>query len=305
MLTHIQQNPYLIMAGYMREDQAQINESLARLSSGLRVTSPADDQGAYFIASSLERKMGEVNNLIPTLDEYIGALNTAKSSLEEIKDLLEDASDLALAASTEDDLNVRGTLADDWEEIMTSVQTIVDNSSFNGKNMLSPTGSFSLLIDESTSYSFSLLDTDASEINGLHLGADVAYGGNYVTDPSIDWRIVATGKDSASKAYQTVNGTRWSAAPPATDSTAGIARVDRNISRVSTVLSILEGRKTLLQTKATNYEAVRSSLVDVNQAEETTKLTTTQIKQQASAYFLAQANSSNTSIIKLLSGFTT
>jgi flagellin-like hook-associated protein FlgL len=65
---------------------------------------------------------------------------------------------------------------------------------------------------------------------------------------------------------------------------------------------MLEGRRDTLLNKAANYEAAREALIGVDEATETTVLTSSQMLHQAGAFFLAQANASNSTVAKLLMG---
>ena len=57
MLSSIVQNPAYLLVSHYRTNQINLNESLERLASGLRVRSPSDDILAYVKAEGYERSI--------------------------------------------------------------------------------------------------------------------------------------------------------------------------------------------------------------------------------------------------------
>ncbi len=301
MISHIQNNPYFILGEFLRSNQGQLNDSLSKLTSGLRVQSPSDDPGAYFVAQSLTRRAETTRNLASELDDNINALKTARDSLTEIRSLLEQQSELADDAANTDDDTLRAIYADEFDEIKGQIDTLVSSFNFNGDNLLNAAQTFTVQVDENTSdtISYDLFDTTFGNATGLNLGNDG--GDDYSTATGV-WEGSGGGdaaeRASAQNFHDAIEGTR-----PDDSSASGLAQLDRNLARISNTITLLEGRQNSLTNKASNYEAASSALVGVDEAAETTKYTAAEMMQQAGAYFLAQANTHNSFVTGLLFGF--
>lgn len=303
----INKNPSLMLANHLYRYNTQIAESLDKLSSGLSVRSPKDNSAAYFLAADYDKRKSNTNFVADSLEDNVQGLKSALDGLNEVKGLLEEAGELANTASNTDDDNLRSSLATEYNDIMSQIGTVVNQFSFNGVNLLSSQQTFTVQIEEdaSNTLSYTLFSTNVTAATGLNLGTGSGGGGtNYSSARDATNGFGGTGNgDAAEKAaaanfYAAINGTR-----PDDSEGSGITQVKRNINRVSTSLLILENRQATLQNKAANYEAAKSALVGLNEAEETTNLTTAQVKQQAGAFFLAQTNSNMSSIQSLIYGF--
>jgi flagellin len=275
-----------VLSSYINGYSGKINKSLERLASGLRVSSPSDSPGDYFKAQSLERRANEVNTIERGMQTHIARVQTADGYLDTASSLLNDMSDLALEASNETDNDLRVNLGKEYDVKYQALKTFVESARFEGEALLtgdhdsSIGASLSVQIDEGTSntYSYDILDTRIDEATGLNLGTE--------NDAETAW----TTQSGAQGYYDAI-----------TTEDKGLTRLNRNVNRVNTHVGILEGASSALTIKATNYEAAASSLVSVDDAQETTRLSSMQIRQQAAASFLAQNNMVRANIYSTLS----
>ncbi|MBF0431940.1 MAG: flagellin [Fibrobacteria bacterium] len=317
MINGVDYSASYVLANYIRGNGNKIATSLEKIGSGLRVRSPADDAGAFFIASTLERRKNTTMSVANELSDNIAGLKSGLDALTEIKSKLEDLKDISNRAANSDDADytLRSSLATEYENIVSDINTIVNEFSFNGENLLKDSDggadglmSYTVTIDEEAgdTYTYKLWETSFTDVNGLNLGADATH--NY-SDP--DGSVLAdkgfagvapvgtdgaTEKANATEFYNALNGTNND------NEGSGLVQIDRNIQRMSSVISMLEGRQNTLINKAANYESAREALVGVNEATEATTLSALQMKQQAGAYFLAQANTQNSNVAKLIMG---
>jgi len=297
MISSISHNPYLVIGSQLRLNQSELNKSLLKLTSGLRINSPSDGAGSYFIASELGRRATSTRQIVNELSDNIEALKSSRDVLVEIKDLLDQMSDLADDAAAESNAAVRLTYANEYDEIQGQIDTLVTTSSFNGTNLLSGDNTFTVQVDENTSdtLDYTTLDTVFDSATGLNLGANVE---DYTTATGV-WDGVGGQALAQNYADSIDEGVRTDAP---TES-SGLSRINRNINRLSNTINLLEGRQTSLLNKVTNYEAAQSSIVGINEAEEATRYSALQIKQQAGAYFLASANTTNQVVSSLIYGY--
>jgi flagellin len=288
MVSNISSNPYSFMGQYIRSNNSAISESLERLASGLRVNEPKDDLGAYFVSSDIQRRAGATENVVYGLETEIEGLNSALSALEELQDILDTLKDLAQDAAGAATAPERQIFVDEYKESVTQFDALVDTFDYRGVNLIASETDYTIQVDENVGdiLTYTLY---RNHLEG-GLNAYSAVPGEYLNPDT--W--VAT-PGNATDSWKALNGII-----PYNSEAAGSVLLDRNLARISNTKALLEGRRTTLQNKITNYEAVVSALTGLDEAEEATKLSALQIQQQAGAHFLAQANSNTSSVFKLL-----
>lgn len=275
---------------YLSTYGSEIEKSLGRITSGLRVAQPSEDSASYFKSENLKGRADATKSVSRSLGEHVSRVQSAEGYLNEAKTMLQDLSELALKASNEDVNDLRVSLAKEFDAKVTAFGKFLDGATYNGEKLLkgaydSNAGGTAkqAQVDEDPSaskYSYDLLDTRYDESTGLDLGSSM--------DATTDWDG-ATGKTKAANYYKAL-----------TQEDKGLARIERNITRVGTHLAVLKGSQNALDTKAQNYEAASSALVAVDDAEESTKLSNLQIRRQVAASFLAQNNMHQGQVIGLL-----
>lgn len=288
------------LARIIRTYNRSMESSLERIASGLRVNRPSDDISTYFRAQDLNQLAESSATTASGLQEHISRLSTAEDALKTIDEILQQMADKAKEASTETDANTRESLGYEYDAMKDSITTIVNTTRFKGDLILNgtfdPSAQVSAKVgaaikaqvgeDPTDIFSYQILDTRvdkdiAGSIHGLNL-----------TNGSVaaSWKAGTAG---ALASYQEL-----------TESDAGDSRIQRNLSRISTNLTVLSGARTNLENKQSNYQAASSALVGVDQAEESSRYASLQIQQQAAASFLAQSNINYGNVIGVLTGFT-
>lgn len=250
--------------------QGSLGKSISRLSSGLRVTSAADDPSGLVISEQMRAQADGLGQAIRNANDGINLVKTAEGALNEVHTLLRQMRTLAVHAAnggvnSTDDLAADQQALDDAVE---SIDRIASQTRFNGKNLLD--GSFSsqtfqVGANSSDTESLSIGNTDAAS-----LGVD-----------SLD---LSTGADDA------------------------IAAIDAAITEVSTTRSDLGSfqRNTLesainsLGIAQENIRASESTIRDVDVAAEMVSFTRNNIMMQAGTAMLAQANQAPQNLLSLL-----
>jgi len=119
----------------------QINSSLAKLSSGLRINTAADDASGLTIADSLRSQASSLGQGIANGNDAIGLLQTADGALSEYGNILDTIKTKAVqAASDGQNSTSRQAIQKDIDSLMKELNTIAKTTSFNGQQLLS--GSF-------------------------------------------------------------------------------------------------------------------------------------------------------------------
>jgi flagellin len=246
---------------------AMLQKSLARLSSGSKITSPADDAGGLAVAMRMEAAIHRsdaantnVQNATSFLQTQDGALNTVGKILDRVSELKTLSTDITKNA---------GDIAN-YDTEFTALQaeiTKLTSAKFNGIDLFGGT----------------TLTVSTTEDGAASGDVDITQ-----SDLAADANVAAITGAANLAAITTAN------ADSAITSVAGFrAQNGADSSR-------LQFASDMLSVNANNLEAAHSRITDVDVAKESTALARNNIMVQAGTSMLAQANSSTQSVLKLL-----
>jgi len=251
----------------------RLNSSYRKLSTGLRITTAADDAAGLAISERLRARVRSLDQAKRNGNDGISLVQTAEGSLNEVSNLLVRMRELAVQANnaTVSDSD-RKTLNEEFGNLVSEVNRIARSTEFNGINLL-----------------------DGSSSN---LTFQVGFGVN----SSVDQIGV-----SLSPALSTTLGIQsldiGSTGTPGSAMTA----IDNAIDSVSSLRGSLGAAQNRLQSTIANLgvavenlSAAQSRVRDVDVASETAELTRNSILQQASISILSQANVAPQSALNLL-----
>jgi flagellin len=239
---------------------SRLQGNFARLSSGLRIATAADDAAGLGIS---ERMRGQIRSLTVAsrnAQDGVSMAQTAEGALQEVSNNLTRMRELAVQASngtltTAD----RSTLNTEFQALVTEVNRVASQTTFNGVNLLDgSTTSLNIQVgrDSGETIALSLSDTTST---GLSIGSlSVSSSAN-----------ASTALAAIDTAIDTVTTTRG---------TLG-AQMNRLTSAISSILNTRD-----------NLSAAESRIRDVDVATETSDLTRNSILQQAAISVLSQAN---------------
>ena len=161
----------------MLNSNSALETSFERLSTGKRINSASDDAAGLAIGKDLESRVSGLNQAVRNVNDGISMVQIAEGALDEVTSILQRMRDLAVQAengslsSTE-----RGYLDAEHSKLATTLGTVIDQSQFNGTDLVNDSGAKSITIQsgadasDTTSISFAAmtetsLGVDASLIN--------------------------------------------------------------------------------------------------------------------------------------------
>jgi len=246
----------------LNANNSMLQKSLARLSSGSKIVTPADDAGGLAVSMKLEAALKRtdavatnVANATSFLQTQDGALKTAGKVLERISELKTLHGDAT--KSTTDKAN--------YVTEFTALQSELTNLASNTFNTVALFGSGTLSVATSEDGAQSL------NITQSNLTSNVA----------------------------SITGGTLAALSTATITTA-LEAVATSRAQNGAEQSRLGFSGSMLAINRTNIEAANSRIVDVDVAYESTKLARNNILVQSSTAMLAQANAATQSALRLL-----
>lgn len=249
--------------------------SMARLSSGKRINSAADDSAGLAIASRLTSEARGLDMAARNAADAQAMINTIESSHNEINNILQRMRELAVQGAndtngTADRTNIRKELTELHEEI----DAIKNQTKWAGQTLISAAG---------TTFKFQIGDEASEQLTV----ATTAIASSSLSVGSTQVAALTTSA-SFTAFITTVNNAISSIASYRADYGANSNRLDHVMANL-----------------ATNSESVKASLgriEDTDYAAETTDLAKSQILQQAATSMLAQANASKQTILSLIQG---
>jgi flagellin len=248
----------------------RLQGNFARLSSGLRIATAADDAAGLGISERMRGQIRSFTVASRNAQDGVSLAQTAEGALQEVSNNLSRMRELAVQASngtltTAD----RATLDTEFQALITEIDRVATQTTFNGVSLLD--GSTTSLdvqvgINGGETISVSLSDTTATTL-AINT-EDVTSAANAST--------ALTAIDTAIDTISTARGN------------LGAAQ-NRLTSAISSILNTRE-----------NLSAAESRIRDVDVAIETADLTRNSILQQAAVSVLAQANTQPQLALSLL-----
>lgn len=114
-----------------------LDNSLAKLSSGLRINKAADDASGMAIADSLRSQASALGQAIANGNDAVGIIQTADKAMDEQLKILDTIKVKATQAAQDGQTaKSRQALQKDIARLMDSLNTIAQQTSFNGQNLL-------------------------------------------------------------------------------------------------------------------------------------------------------------------------
>ena len=263
----------------------RLGKSLEKLSSGFRINRAGDDAAGLVISENLRSQVGGMKVAVRNAQDGVSVVQTAEGALTEVHSMLQRIRDLSVQASNtganggETGASVAAAQAE-VNQLVAAIDQVVDNTAFNGQNLLNGTGSLSFQVGANGNETITV---GLSDMNAAVLG------------------ITATKLSDLSAAA--------SFSSSATAASEAIAVVDAAIAQVSSFRGTLGATQNRLehtinnlQVATENLSASESRIRDADMAQEMTEFTRNQILSQAGTAMLSQANSIPQGVLSLLQG---
>src|SRR6188768_2678615 len=117
---------------------AALNTSFDKLSSGLRISSAADDAAGLAISESMQTQIRSFTVAERNAQDAVSMLQTAEGALGEIHSIMGRLRELAMQGANGSLTSTdRGFLNTEYEAMKSEISRIQDSAKFNGKNLLS------------------------------------------------------------------------------------------------------------------------------------------------------------------------
>ena len=284
-----------------------LQKSLSRLSSGSRITTPADDAGGLAVAMKLKGSINRLKGVEANVGNAISFLQVQDGILESAGKIVDRMAELK--ALSQDVLKNSGDIANynsEFKNLQVQLHQMA-STKFNGVSLFggegtfgsssdaqykeivtSADGSVKVSINQSLLLSALTVNTAAGQVS---LGADFGDKETYATKGPDQVRSFAAATTADALALSVCDAEVY------TQALENIATLRAaNGGSVSRLMFAEEAA----QQRRTNLEAAHGRIMDVDIASESTALAKHTILVQASASMLSQANQSQNIALQLL-----
>lgn len=257
----------LSSASLLAQSSAMLAKSLARLSSGSKITSPADDAAGLAVSMRFAAEVNRTQAAINNVGNATSFAQTQDGFLQKVSKALDRMSELAISAQDVTKTDADRALYDSEFQTLGAYITDVAGKDFNGVSLFGTTDLSVTTDGDSGTFSMTHID----------LGA-----GAYTT---------ATGSNV---------GTTAAAQTALTNVKAAITQLATDRATIGASMTRLSYTSDQLGVLSDNLSAANSRITDVDIAKESTQYARYNILVQSGTAMLAQANAVPNSMLKLL-----
>jgi len=263
---------------YLKSNHANLQKSLDRLSSGRRITEPADDAGGLAVSMKLEHTGKVLQGVSNNISNGISMLQVQDGALKSVADIVSRIGELeAMYKDPTKSTSDKAAYDAEFGDLKAQISAIGANTKFNDIDVFG-----------------------ASTGDGMKVSLNENLGKTTATDfLDMNDESVVAGTDIAaligfaSLANTAAKGTAGNVSDALEEVAGRRATNGGQVRRLQYALANA-------QTQVTNLTAANGRIVDVDIAAESANLARQQVLTQASAAMTAQANTSNDVALMLL-----
>jgi flagellin len=264
----------------VNQTQASLQNTLTQLSSGQRINSGADDAAGLSLANGLTANSTALTQSAQNASDGAGLLQTADGALSQVTNLLNRAVTLATEASN-GTLNTSqlGAADAEYQNILTEIGNIGSTTNYNGNSIFTSTA-VNIVVTDGTSSGTSTFADKVGVLTTASVGTTSGGGGENLSATSL------TSNASASTAL--------------TDITSAISDVAYQRGTVGANVNQLTAAANVASTEQENLTSAENNVMATDYGQATSNLSKYQVLSQTGISALAQANSVQQEVLKLL-----
>jgi flagellin len=289
----------MVTQGSLFSVNRDMNKSLERLSTGLRVNRASDDAAGLGVSENLRTQVRGTSQAIRNSQDGIAAITIAEGAANEISAILQRMRELAVQSANDTLTSTERAYTDqEYGQLVSEIDRIAAVTNYNGMKLISSSGSTA-----NNRFGIGGHDAAAGEGSALWVDANDSYGLDSITITIDTLTTVALGV-GGSGGVANLNETSLTSQGA---SVSAIQSLDESIDSVNTMrsdmgafINRLEHAINNLMISNTNQQAAESLIRDVDFASESTQFTRNQILTQSGTSMLSQANMLPQGVLQLL-----
>jgi flagellin len=260
----------------LNQTQNSLQTVLQQLSSGSRINSGADDAAGLSISDGLGANEAALTQSAQNATNAVGLLQTADGALSQVTTLLDRAVTLATEAANGGLTTAQSTAADtEFQSILTEIGNIGSSTNFNSTNVFTSSAT-SFVVSDGTSAGTTTISATVGVLTSASVGG--------------------TGEDLSGDSLTSTTG----AVSALQDVTTAIADVSAQRGTIGADINQLNAAANVASSEEVNLSSAQSAILSTNYGQATSDLAKYQVLSQTGISALAQANSVQQEILKLL-----
>ena len=265
------------------KNQRNLSQSFSRISSGLRITSAADDAAGLAISENMDAEVRSLRQAHRNTNDGISVIQTAEGASGEVADMLKRMRELAVQSSSDTlGSTERGYVHEEFVSLSDEINRVANVTEFNGIALTNGSAGVSPM--------------------SVQVGIDAVAANSQIDITLGDLRATALGVHHAgiSAGSALSLSTTGGAQSAITQIDAALVTVNGYRSKYGATQNRLESALNNNETYTENLAASSSRIRDADFAHETAELSKYQIMQQAGISVLGQANGLNSGALRLI-----
>jgi len=259
---------------YLNLNSSDQSSSLAKLASGSRITKASDDAAGLAIGTQLKSDVSVLNQAATNSSQANSILQTADGGLSSISDILVRMKALATEAASGNvtDTQRTGDIDTEYQQLLNEITGITSSTRYANQSLLDGTSTFASGVNF-------LVGTSSSDMISVTINAVTLSG----------LSLSSTSLTTASAALALIDTL-----------TTAIETVTQDRASVGALESRFNYRSQSISTNSENTSAAESTMLDADVAAEKSKLSSADVKSQASIAALSQASKMPQELLTLL-----
>ena len=265
----------------LNNTQNSLNTVLEQLSTGSRINSGSDDAAGLSISDGLTANEAALTQSAQNAQNGVGLLQTADGALSQVTNLLDRAVTLATEAANGGLTTAQSTAANtEFQSIVTEIGNIGSTTNFNSVNVFSATPT-NFVVSDGTTAGTTTIAATVGTLTSANVGGVATLAADTLTGAT-----AAAGQTAALAAL--------------TDVTTAIAGISAQRGAIGANVNQLNAASNVASSEEVNLSSAQSSILSTNFGQATSDLAKFQVLDQTGISALAQANSTQQEILKLL-----
>jgi flagellin len=298
-------------ANNLSNTQASLQNVLTQLSSGSRINSGADDAAGLSLANGLQANQSALTQSASNVSLGVGLLQTADGALSQVNNLLNRAVTLATEAGN-GTLNTSqsGAANQEYQSILAEINSIGATTTYNGQAVFGAqtgtaaapaTASFSIYTSDGSATGTSTDTLSIAQLSSASLGDTGGVIGAAAAGNGIAYTAgTGTNLSTTSLTGATTAAATTAAQAALTAITAAISGVAAQRGYLGSQINTLNSIASVETTQSENLASASNSIMATDYTTATSQLSKFQILTQTGISALAQANSTQQAVTKLL-----
>lgn len=289
----------------LNQTQSSLQNVLTQLSSGSRINSGADDAAGLSLANGLQANSSALTQSATNASEGVGLLQVADGALSQVTNLLNRAVTLATEASNGTLNTTQDSAANsEYQSILDEINNIGSTTTYNGQQVFG--GNFAIFTGDGTagggfSDTISLAGLTSATVGDATGSAGLTYTSGAGTATSTLTYAPAGTAGTTTEDLSTTSLTTSANAQTALNAVyTAVQDVAAERGYTGAQINTLNAVSNVASTEQTNVTAAQNSIMATDYAQATSQMSKYEILSQTGISALAQANSMQQLVTKLL-----